>query len=60
MLAPDEIPLLTDPALSLLPNRSVRTETSITESIWDTPLVLMLVLVLLTAEWIGRKVMRLA
>ena len=44
----------------LLPNRSVRTINPLTERIWDTPLVFSLVLLLLTCEWIGRKVIRLA
>lgn len=44
----------------LLPNRAVRTSNPLTERLWDTPLVFMLVLMLLTGEWIGRKVLRLA
>ena len=44
----------------LLPNRSVRTVNPLTERIWDTPLAFALVLLVLTAEWIGRKVLRLA
>jgi hypothetical protein len=32
----------------------------ITERIWDTPLAFGLVLLLLAAEWIGRKIIRLA
>jgi hypothetical protein len=44
----------------LLPNRSVRTINPLTERIWDTPLVFGLVLLLLTCEWVGRKVIRLA
>jgi uncharacterized membrane protein len=43
----------------LLPNRSVRTINPLTERIWDTPLVFGLVLLLLTCEWVGRKVIRL-
>ncbi len=45
---------------SLLPNRSVRTINPLTERIWDTPLVFALVLLVITCEWIGRKVIRLA
>lgn len=45
---------------SLLPNRSVTTINPLTERIWDTPLVFALVLLIITAEWIGRKVIRLA
>lgn len=44
----------------LLPNRSIRTLNPLTERIWDTPLVLALALLLLTLEWIGRKLVRLA
>jgi hypothetical protein len=44
---------------SLLPNREVRTSNPLTEPIWDTPLMLILAIALLTAEWIGRKVVRL-
>jgi hypothetical protein len=43
----------------LLPNRSVRTINPLTERIWDTPLVFGLALLLLSCEWIGRKVIRL-
>ncbi len=43
----------------LLPNRSLRTENPLTESIWDTPLALLIAILLLAAEWIGRKLVRL-
>jgi hypothetical protein len=43
----------------LLPNRSVRTINPLTERIWDTPLVFGLALLLLSCEWIGRKVISL-
>jgi uncharacterized membrane protein len=43
----------------LLPNRAVRTLNPLRERIWDTPLAFLLLLGLLTAEWIGRKVLRL-
>jgi len=43
----------------LLPNRAVRTLNPLRERIWDTPLAFILVLVLLSVEWIGRKVLRL-
>lgn len=46
--------------LANLPNRAVRTSNPLTERLWDTPLVFILVLLLLTGEWIGRKVLRLA
>ena len=44
----------------ILPNRSVRTVNSLTESIWDTPLAFVLVLIVIAGEWIGRKLLRLA
>jgi uncharacterized membrane protein len=44
----------------LLPNRAVRTLDPLQERIWDTPLAFILVLLALTAEWIGRKILRLA
>jgi hypothetical protein len=43
----------------LLPNRSVTTMNPLSEPIWDSPLALILALMLLTFEWIGRKVLRL-
>lgn len=55
VLAPDELNQLP----SLLPNRAVRTLNPLTEPIWDSPLALGLALLLLTGEWIGRKVLRL-
>jgi hypothetical protein len=55
VLGPDELGGLD----RLLPNRSVRTINPLTERIWDTPLFFGLVLLLLTCEWIGRKVIRL-
>ncbi|MHC4709034.1 MAG: hypothetical protein ACYTA3_01045 [Planctomycetota bacterium] len=56
VLAPEDVGELE----RLLPNRSVRTINPLTERIWDTPLVFGLVLLLVTCEWIGRKVIRLA
>ncbi len=44
----------------LLPHRSVQTVKPLSERIWDTPLAFALVLLVLTAEWIGRKVLQLA
>jgi hypothetical protein len=55
VLPPDELSQLE----RILPNRSVRTINPLTERIWDTPLVFALVLLLLTCEWVGRKVIRL-
>jgi hypothetical protein len=37
----------------------VKTINPLTEPIWDSPLALILVLLALTGEWIGRKAMRL-
>ena len=42
-----------------LPNRASRRLFERTESLWDTPLAMTLVLVLLTFEWVGRRVIRL-
>lgn len=44
----------------LLPNRSVVLEAEPdVEPLWDKPVVLIALLVLLTAEWVGRRLMRL-
>lgn len=48
------------PALETLPNREVRTENPLRESIWDTPAAFILLLGLLTLEWVGRRNLRLA
>lgn len=56
ILAPDGSDLS---QLTSLPNRSVRTPNPLRESIWDTPLVFILLLSLLTLEWVGRKALRL-
>jgi hypothetical protein len=42
-----------------LPNRRTRIVHEIAEPLWDTPLALLLVITLLTAEWIGRRLIRL-
>ncbi len=44
--------------LLTLPNRAVRTLNPVRERIWDTPAAFTLVLLLLTLEWVGRKIMR--
>ncbi|MHC5001733.1 MAG: hypothetical protein ACYTJ0_01280 [Planctomycetota bacterium] len=54
-LAPDRLGELE----ALLPNRSVQTVNPLSERIWDTPLLFGLILLLATAEWIGRKAARL-
>ena len=44
-----------------LPNRELVIAGPVeTERLWDTPLTLVVLLVLLTFEWIGRKLIRLA
>lgn len=56
VLTPADMPTLD----TLLPNRQVRIVTPpTTEPIWDTPLMLALLLSLACAEWIGRKLIRL-
>ena len=55
LLEPDELSELNE----LLPNRAVTTMNPLTERIWDTWPFFALFLALITAEWIGRKVLRL-
>ncbi|TVQ54388.1 MAG: hypothetical protein EA377_05860 [Phycisphaerales bacterium] len=55
LLEPDELSELNE----LLPNRAVTTMNPLTERIWDTWPFFTLFLLLITAEWIGRKVLRL-
>jgi hypothetical protein len=51
---------LTDLA-TILPNREVRLlGTPEVETLWDKPIALLVLLVLLGAEWIGRRLLRLA
>ena len=45
---------------SLLPNRAVTSINPLNEGIWDSPLAFALILLALTGEWIGRKLLRLA
>lgn len=46
---------------SLLPNRRIRiTGEPDVRTLWDTPLALVLVVLLLTLEWVGRRVLRFA
>ncbi|MFK7959239.1 MAG: hypothetical protein AB8G96_01835 [Phycisphaerales bacterium] len=56
VVAPDEL----GATLETLPNRQVRTENPLRESIWDTPLAFLLLLLLLGLEWAGRRMLRLA
>lgn len=46
--------------LDKIPDRERRTAADIAEPLWNTPLAFILVLLLLTAEWIGRKLLGLA
>jgi uncharacterized membrane protein len=57
VLTDDELDLLAEPGV--LPNRSIRTPNPLRERIWDTPLAFALVLLVLTAEWVGRRLLRL-
>ena len=45
---------------SLLPRRALVKERAIVDPIWNSPAALLLVMILLLAEWIGRRVLRLA
>ena len=44
----------------LLPLRAVTTDAPVFERLWDTPLFLILLLLLPTLEWTGRRILRLA
>ncbi|MCA9293586.1 MAG: hypothetical protein KDA20_07215 [Phycisphaerales bacterium] len=44
----------------LLPNRERRRVLEQSESLWDTPLAMLLLFGLLTVEWVGRRAIRLA
>jgi hypothetical protein len=56
ILAPDQLKTLPD----LLPKRSVVTEHATLEPIWDAPISLILIVLLATVEWLGRRWLRLA
>ena len=58
IVEPDPSALATLP--SRLPDRSVVVPIPIVEPIWSSPLALIVCLVLLTAEWIGRRLLRYA
>ena len=49
-----------DELAGLIPNRARRTPDDISESLWDSPLTLIIIMGLLTVEWVGRKVIQLA
>lgn len=54
-LAPGEL----DTISQVLPNRQQRIVHETEESLWDTPLALVLLILLLTGEWVGRRIIRL-
>jgi hypothetical protein len=56
VITPDQLASLPD----LLPKRSVVTEHATIEPLWDAPLSLILIILLATLEWLGRRWMRLA
>ncbi len=57
VLAPTELTKLE----SLLPNRRLKlTGEPDVETLWDTPLALILVVLFLTIEWVGRRLLKLA
>ncbi|MDZ4755556.1 MAG: hypothetical protein SGJ11_13800 [Phycisphaerae bacterium] len=56
VVQPEDLDSLPD----LLPNRRVTTETATIEPLWDAPLALILILLVATMEWLGRRWMRLA
>jgi hypothetical protein len=43
-----------------LPNRSIRTESPIQDPLWNSPAALIALMSLLTAEWVLRRMVRLA
>lgn len=49
-----------DRLTTLIPNRAKRTPDDIREALWDSPLTLVIVLTLLTVEWVLRKLVKLA
>lgn len=55
MVSPAELGELPD----RIPNRRVRLLNEVTEPLWDTPMALLVVVSLLTVEWVGRRVIRL-
>lgn len=55
MIEPDNLRVLPES----LPNRAVTISNPLTERIWDTPFFFGLVVLLLTLEWAGRKIVRL-
>jgi hypothetical protein len=56
VVSPDRL----DTLPALLPKRSVVTEHATIEPLWDAPLSLILIVLLASVEWLGRRWMRLA
>jgi uncharacterized membrane protein len=48
-----------DDLATLIPKRAQRTANDDREALWDSPLALIMVLLLITIEWVGRKLIRL-
>ena len=44
---------------TLIPKRAQRTPNDDREALWDSPFALIMVLLLITLEWVGRKMIRL-
>ncbi len=42
----------------LFPNRKLRVLSERAESLWDTPLAMILILLLVTSEWVGRRLLK--
>jgi hypothetical protein len=55
ILEPSDLSRLSE----LLPNRRERLISERAEALWDTPLALLVVITLLTLEWLGRRLIRL-
>ena len=56
----DPVPASLATLPSRLPDRSVVVPIPIVEPIWSSPLALIVALLLLSAEWIGRRMLRYA
>ncbi len=55
MIEPDQL----DELATLLPNRQLRLVNEQYQTLWDTPLALLIMVFLLSTEWIGRRIIRL-
>ena len=56
VVAPEDVASL----VRTLPNRSIRTESPIQDPLWNSPAALIALMSLLTAEWVLRRMVRLA